>query len=358
MSSFEPRTATVPAYLNSVAATYASNPRQAALDWFREARFGLFLHYGLYSLVAGDRPGQRQDGAASAEWIQQWAPIPRAEYARLADDFTAEHFDADAICQMAKAAGMRYVNLTTQHHDGFSLWDTATNRFSSVHAAARRDLVAELSEACHAHGLGCFLYYSHGRDWYHPDAPFDGNWSCRPANQIDSDHFHYGDDVVVERYFALVEAQVAELCAYPNVAGIWLDGIGTFKPNPEPVVLEHCQRLYDQIHAAAPHLLVSYKQGLTGTEDFFAPERSIKPGALADDNRPKEICTTLQPHSWGYHRDDDGHHHGPEWVLEQLQRAAEIPANLLLNTGPYGDGRIPPEDVATLEAVGAALDQG
>jgi alpha-L-fucosidase len=334
--------------------------RSVNLDWFRNAKFGLFLHYGLYSLLEGKWENPWVDNKG-AEWIQWWAPVPRKDYVALREQFTAEKFDADAICRLALEAGMSYVNLTTQHHDGFSLWDTQTNDYSSMHSPARRDLVAELTEACARYRLGCFLYYSHGREWYHPDGPDTGVEASSGVNAskpiTDTDYFHHGDEVVLDRYLDHVEAQVMELCQYPNVSGIWLDGIGGFKNLPDGVRRSRAQELYDKIHAAAPHLLVAYKQGLTYTEDFYAPEREIRDGTVPHDGRPYEICSTLQPASWGYRAADDGKHHGPEWVMDQLKQAASIPANLLLNTGPRGDGSIPVEDVRTLQEVGRRLRQ-
>ncbi len=343
-----------PRFLADHARLFDRNPREAALAWFREARFGLFLHYGLYSLLGGAWRGRPQFDKG-AEWIRMAWPIPFREYAALAGDFTAERFDADAICRLALDAGMRYVNLTTCHHDGFCLWDTATTDFSSMHAPARRDLVRELAEACDRYGLGCFLYYSHGRDWWHPDSPDNGEPSCRPDCPEDRDHFHRGVAYDINRYLDLVEAQVLELCGYPAVAGIWLDGIGTFLKMDDGARISRAQELYDRIHAASPHILVSYKQGLTFTEDFYAPEHRITQGTVPDDSRPREICTTLLPRGWGYRKEDDGRHHGPDWVMEQLDAAAKIPANLLMNTGPKGDGSIPEEDAATLREVGRRL---
>ncbi len=353
----------VPNYLRVHSQTYAHDPRRAALEWFSQARFGLFMHYGLYSLLGGEWPDPYV-ATKGAEWIRWAGPVPFEDYAKLQKEFTAERFDADAICRLAVEAGMRYVNLTTQHHDGFCLWDTATTDFSSVHAPAGRDLVAELVDACDRHGLGCFLYYSHGRDWWHPDSPDTGTDqygynSSRPNCPQDRDHFHWGDRIELDRYLDLVEAQVAELCRYRPVAGIWLDGIGGFKSLDNGVERSRAQQLYDRIHAAQPEILVAYKQGLTYTEDFYAPERQIREGTVPSDGRPYEICTTLQPRSWGYKSADDGKHHGPDWVMDQLAEAARIPANLLLNTGPRGDGSIPDEDATTLREVGRRLlEQG
>lgn len=350
----------LPAFLRQHMGETQIDPRQASLDWFRQAKFGLFLHYGLYSLLAGEWQGKPQE-TKGGEWIQLIMDIPVQTYAKLQHQFTAEAFDADVICKTTIEAGMTYINLTTQHHDGFSLWNTATNDFSSWHAPAKRDLVAELSSACEKHGLALFLYYSHGRDWWHPDSPLNDGPSCRPNNPTDRQHFHWGEDYHLDTYLDMVLAQVKELCTYP-CAGIWLDGIGTFANMENGTALSRCQELYDEIHAAAPHLLVSYKQGLTGTEDFFAPERSIQGmhrdvGSVDSTHPPYEICTTLQPRSWGYKTIDDGLHRNADWVMEELAKAQTIPANLLLNVGPKGDGSLPDEDIATLREVGQRLSQ-
>ncbi len=351
--------AEVPAYLSSRAGGYAEDPRAAALEWFREARFGLFMHYGLYSLLGGAWRG-RDIGEKGAEWIRLAAPVPMADYAALADEFTAGRFDAEFICDLAVEAGMKYVNLTSQHHDGFCLWDTDTTDFNSMKSAAGRDLVAELVAACDKRGLGCFLYYSHGRDWLHPDSPDNGQPSRRPNVPEDAGHFNTGDEYDIDRYLDFAQEQVLELCTkYSPLAGIWLDGVGGFLGMENGVELSRCAELYEKIRASQPQILVSYKQGLTGTEDFFAPERSVRregDGAVESDaDKPYEICTTLQQRSWGCRAAEDGRHRDADWVMEQLAAAAEVPANLLLNTGPKGDGSIPEEDIETLREVGRRL---
>ncbi len=151
--------AQVPAYLKDYADIYEDDPRKAAKQWFGDARYGLFLHYGLYSLLKRH------------EWVQCREKIYVEEYAKLKDDFTAEHFDARHICDMACDAGMKYVNLTTRHHDSFCLFETAENDFHSAAAPCGRDLIGEMAQACDEYGLGLCLYYSHGRDWRHPHAP-------------------------------------------------------------------------------------------------------------------------------------------------------------------------------------------
>lgn len=334
-----------PAYLRAFATKHPNNPRGAALDWFRQARFGLFLHYGLYSILGRH------------EWVQYRERIRVPEYARLKEQFTADKFDADFITDLALAAGMKYVNLTTRHHDSFCLWDTKVSDFKSTNSPAKRDLVGELATQCHAKGLGLFFYYSHGRDWRHPHAPNNDRWggSARPNYDPPEPSYATGAAHELNRYLDFMTAQIKELLTnYGPVAGIWLDGIGVpLNPKKDSGGSKadfHCQQLYDLIHAARPHVLVSYKQGLLGTEDFFAPEhKAIQQAA----NKPMEICTTLQKGGWGWVQ--NAKHLDADAVMQQLATAAAVPANLLLNTGPLADGSIHSEDVATLREVGRRL---
>jgi alpha-L-fucosidase len=151
-----------------------------------------------------------------------------------------------------------------------------------------------------------------------------------------------------------MKGQITELLThYGPIAAIWLDGIATPRSRQEKIELFHCQELYDHIHAQQPQVLVSYKQGLLGTEDFRAPERHWK----GESEVPLEICDTLQPRGWGYIRADDGKHKTADQVMDMLKRARGISANLLLNTGPLPDGSIHPEDIKTLREVGKRLQR-
>lgn len=342
-----------PCYLSQHASDYAKDPRAAAMQWFGEARYGLFLHYGLYSLLGRH------------EWVQYRECIPVADYARLADQFTAEGFDADRITELAERFGMRYVNLTTRHHDSFCLFESAATDFSSVNSPARRDLVQELADACSRRGLGLCLYYSHGRDWRHPHAPNNDAWggSARPPYDPAEPAYAVGDDHNLDEYLEFMRTQIRELLTnYGPIAAIWLDGIAT--PLSGDAARFRCQELYDEIHALQPQVLVSYKQGLTGTEDFFAPEHQLPPagdqswrrGRIAEQpDKMVEICTTMTPGSWGFMASARGQHRSIESVWTELQRAADAGANLLLNTGPLPDGRIDPDDVEVLTAVGQRI---
>jgi alpha-L-fucosidase len=344
--------ASVPSYLQGHADCFATDPRAAALAWFREARFGLFLHYGLYSIEGRH------------EWLQLREKIPVATYAKLKDRFTAEKFDADFITDLALAAEMRYVNLTTRHHDSFCLFATRQTDFNSVNSPAKRDLVEELAAACRKKRLGLCLYYSHGRDWRHPHAPNNDRWggSARPDYNPPEPSYATGKEHNLQRYLDFMRAQITELLTnYGPIAAIWLDGIGVpladkrrGKPlppsQPDNAPEFRCQELYDHIHSLQPQALVSYKQGLLGTEDFFAPEHKA---ISAQAGKPMEICSTLQDGSWGYNKSK--RHLSPDEAWAKLASARKANANLLLNTGPLPDGTIHPEDVETLQEVGRRI---
>jgi alpha-L-fucosidase len=342
--------------------------RHAARKAFAGQKYGLFLHYGLYSLLGRH------------EWVQEKERIPVAEYAKLADEFAADQFDAKAWVDFAKAAGMRYINLTTRHHDSFSLWPTRQNDF---HAAAapkcRRDLVGELAQACHAGGVGLCLYYSHGRDWRHPQAPNNDThgYGARPSYPTPEPAYATGRDHDLNRYVDFMAAQVEELLTdYGPIQAIWLDGIATplhpirsgeirqdFDPRTEPDPFR-CQELYDLVHRLQPECLVSYKQGYLGTEDFFAPEHEAynrfgQPFGEVFGEVVGEVCTTMitEPRSWGYHAGDDVKHLNADGVWQALQRADAARCNLLLNTGPLPDGSLDPRDEQPLLEVGQRLAQ-
>ncbi len=339
----------VPSYLRGYEDLYRENPRAAALTWFAAARYGLFLHFGLYSLLGRH------------EWVQFRERIPVAEYAKLMNRFRAERFDAEYIVSFAADCGMRYVNITTRHHDSFCLFETAETPLHVGNSPAGRDLVGELAAACARHGIGLFLYYSHGRDWRHPHAPNNDAWggSARPAYDPPEPSYATGTEHDLDRYLAFMDRQVTELLTrYGPVAGIWLDGIAV--PQSGDAARFRCQELYDRIHALQPQVLVSYKQGLLGTEDFVTPEHR----PLSSLNKPGEICTTMIPSarhrsevgvSWGHLAAARGKHKTANEVWETLGAARRNGYNLLLNTAPLPDGAIDPEDDAVLREVGARL---
>lgn len=350
---------TVPAYLRDHADVYADDPREANRRWFREARYGLFLHYGLYALLGRN------------EWVQFHEKIRPDAYAQLADSFTADRFDADAIADLAVDCGMRYVNLTTRHHDSFCLFKSAWTKFNSVDAApCGRDLVGELAAACDRRGLGLFLYYSHGRDWKHPHAPNNDQYggSARPAFDPPERTYAVGVAHDLSLYLRFVAGQIRELLTQYDqpIAGIWLDGIATpLHPlDADGNVIEGydprsdgdpfaCQHLYEMIHDLSPHALVSYKQGYLGTEDFFAPEhKAHNRFGESFEQRLGEICTTAGG-DWGF---TAGHGYcTADELWEKLTDAGASHCNLLMNVGPLPDGSLPDEARGVLLEVGRRL---
>ncbi len=331
-----------PLYLKDFSHAYASDPRKAAIDWFNDARYGLFIHYGLYSILGRH------------EWVMYNEKIHVADYAKLKDEFKADKFDADFITDLALESGMKYINLTTRHHDSFCLWDTRYSDFKSTNSPAKRDLVAELSEQCNKKGLAFFLYYSHGRDWRHPHAPNNDQYggAARPEYATPEPFYKYGSEHKLNLYVEFMKNQISELLEnYGPIAGIWLDGIGT--PLTGDIAAFECQDLYNTIHSKQPQVLVSYKQGLLGTEDFLAPERKYDKGNKPQ--KPLEICDHLQKKGWGYTKTEDGNHKTADDVIKMLKTAGSYPANLLLNTGPLPSGQMHPEDVVALRAAGKRI---
>jgi alpha-L-fucosidase len=345
-----------PRHLAAHAELWRADPRAAQRAWFREAGFGLFIHYGLYS--------QRGRG----EWTMFHDRIPVAEYERLAKTFRPDRFDAGAIADLAVEAGMAYVNLTTCHHDGFCLWDSATEPFNSMQACGR-DLVAEMAVACAQRGLGFFAYFTHLLNWRHPWAlGRDRLGMARPDYATPEPRYRLTRPEEWSRYWEWSHACLRELCALPQpLAGIWLDLIMGYYLQPDLVPI---RATYDLIRAARPEALLSFKQGATGDEDYAAPE--FRFAALADrvrehggtpaqvrlaeevweQNRTKhnEICMTLQHQGWGYKADSP--HHDADALWGALAYARSHGCNLLANVGPLPDGSLHPEDVATLREVG------
>jgi alpha-L-fucosidase len=351
----------IPPYLKGYESLYVQDPRKAALAWFADARFGLFIHYGLYSLLGRH------------EWVMYREAIPLAEYEQLKSEFTAERFDADCITDLALDAEMRYVNITARHHDSFCLFNSPISDYSSVHSSAKRALIAELADQCRAKGLGLFLYYSYALDWRHPFFyPRELFPIARPDYQEPEPRYKWRSAEDFQHYIAFVHAQLNELLTqYGPLAGIWLDPIMGYYAQPDLFPIKDTYALIRQLQ---PQTLIAFKQGATGSEDFASPERSGH--SLADRVRKQigrdraevarrawegnkgkhnEICDTLQPTGWGYVAAHDGQHRTVDQVLQMLAGADRQNSNLLLNTGPLPDGSIHAEDTRTLHEVGRRI---
>lgn len=353
------KSSNLPSYLRGYEELYRDNPRRAALEWFKNARFGLFMHYGLYSVLG------------RGEWVMLHEKIPVAEYEKLQDKFTAEKFDADFITDLVLAAEMKYVNITSRHHDGFCLFETKQHNYHSMASPAKRDLIGELAKACHKKGLGLFLYYSYAADWWHPYFyAREAGWNnARPAYDKPEPRYQWSRDEDFRIYIDYVHAQLRELLTnYGPIAGIWLDPIMGYYHRPD---LFPIKQTYALIRSLQPQVLISFKQGAIGSEDFAAPERSghslaerlkdpehkdiARRAWESNKNKHNEICDTLQPRVWGYKEADDSQHLNADEVMKRLESAWAQNCNLLLNTGPLPVGSIHPEDVKTLRQVGRKI---
>ena len=348
LSSCQSLFSSTPSYLRNYGKEYSVNPKDASLDWFKNAKFGLFIHYGLYSLLG------------IGEWVQYKKNIHVAEYEKLMKRFTADKFDADFITDLALQADMKYINITTRHHDSFCLFNTKTTNFNSVNSAAKRDLVAELAEQCSKKGLGLCLYYSHGRDWRHPDAPNNDIWGgkARPEYKEKEPFYHYGREHDLNRYIDYMHAQLTELLSnYGPIASIWLDGYGV--PVSGPIEKFRIPETYKLIRSLQPQTLITAKWGYNGDEDYYSPEyhwlsrNPDKTKEMIKSGKPVELCVGIA--GWGYRKAKDGKHRNAESVWENIEYAAKYNANLLLNIGPRGDGSIDPQDIVTLKNLGSKL---
>lgn len=348
----------VPNYLKQYADIWEQNPHAANLEWWRNAKWGLFMHYGLYSQLG------------RGEWVMLREAIPIVEYEKLFDSFDPKNFDADFITDLALEAEMTYINITACHHEGFCLWKSDTEAFNS-YSAVKRDLVRELAEQCDKKGLGFFTYYTHVFNWRHPySIPLQYLQHGRPEYDFEEPRYRFSGPEDAEKYWRYAHACMKELMGleYP-LAGLWLDIIKGYYQSPDMVPIEDT---YALIRETRPDILLSFKQGATGTEDFASPEREFY--SLADDLREQgfeaaakiaerawlknkdkhnEICTTLQKGAWGY--SETAEHLNADELWSLLADALKHNCNLLANTGPLPDGSIHPEDVTSLRKVGKRI---
>ncbi len=305
-----------------------SDPR---LDWWRAARFGLFIHWGLYAIPAGQWQGQAVPGIG--EWIMHRARIPVAEYEPLAAQFNPVKFDAREWVSLAKAAGQKYFVITAKHHDGFCMYKTALTRYNIVDATPfGRDPMAELAAECARQGLRFGFYYSQTQDWHHPDG--DGNdWDYDESKK---DFAGYIEDYV--------KPQVRELLTnYGPIALIWFD-------TPKGITAEQSRGLLETVHGTQPDTLVCGRLG-NALGDYASARDNAIPGALvdADWETPATINDT-----WGY-KTDDHNWKSTEDLLHKLVDIASKGGNYLLNVGPTAEGIIPQPSVERLREMGAWL---
>jgi alpha-L-fucosidase len=314
-----------------------SAERLAARRWFADAKFGLFVHWGVYSQLG------------AGEWVMHNRKIGVPEYEWLATTFNPTKFDAAAWVALAKRAGVRYITITSRHHDGFSMFQTAQTPYNIVDwTPFKRDPLKELADACHANGIKLFFYYSQ-LDWHHADY-----WP-RGRTAWDNGRPDHGD---WSRYLAFMNAQLTELLTrYGDVGGIWFDGMWD-KPDA-PWQLDSTYALIHRLQPAALVVPNHHQQPRPG-EDAQTFEQDL-PGAnsagfntsYVSQDVPLETSLTMND-SWGFNITDRDFK-SVRTLVGYLARAAGYGANLLLNVGPRPDGTIGPEFTARLDSLGAWL---
>lgn len=311
--------------------------RAHRLGWFKDAKFGMFIHWGLYSQLAGEYNGQLSSDAH----IMLRLKIPLKEYAQVAKEFNPTKFDGEAWAQLAQDAGMKYVVITTKHHDGFAMFDSPSNDYNIVKQTPwGNDPLKELSAACHKRGIKFCVYYSLGRDWADPDVPTRDGWR--------SNTWDYPDETKKEfsRYFERkVKPQIRELLTqYGDVGMVWFD-------TPEKISLEQSKELVALIHSLQPNCIINARVG-HGLGDYATPEQQIPNEVI---HEPWETCMTINA-MWGYVKRDDKFK-APEQLLFNLVDIASKGGNYLLNVGPTGEGIVPQPEQDRLHYIGTWLHQ-
>ena len=285
--------------------------RAARLKWWHEARFGMFIHWGLYSQLGRH------------EWAMEEEGIPIEEYQKLAASFHPKPNAARAWAQLAKQAGQKYMVMTTKHHEGFCNFDSKLTDYCAPKQGPGRDLVKEYVEAARAEGMRVGFYYSL-MDWHHPDG-------ARCLN----------DEAARRRFVDYIHGQIRELMTnYGKIDVLWYDVNWPLTPAGW-----ESDKMNEMVFQLQPEILVNNRNGLPG--DFTTPEQTIR----ASSDQAWESCMTMNG-SWGYHKADDDWK-TPKTIVRNLITCARDTGNYLLNIGPKGDGSIPDESVAILTKVGA-----
>jgi alpha-L-fucosidase len=317
---------------------YAPAPENLkAREWFQDAKFGLFVHWGVYS-VLGD-----------GEWVMNNQRIPVADYEKLPAFFNPEQFDAAEWVAMVKAAGMKYITITSKHHDGFAMFDSRVSAWDIVDKTPyRKDVLKALAEECRKQGIKLFFYYSQ-LDWHHPDYYPRGR-TGNDAGRPDAGNW--------DKYIDYMNAQLTELLTnYGEIGGIWFDGWWD-----RPDARWRLEETYALIHRLQPQALVGanhHKKPFDG-EDFQMFEKDLPGHNTAGFNEdsqigtlPLEMCDTING-AWGFNL-QDRRHKSTRDLIHLLVKGAGYNANFLLNVGPMPNGKVQPEHSARLKEVGEWL---
>ncbi|PYS94294.1 MAG: alpha-L-fucosidase [Acidobacteria bacterium] len=290
--------------------------RERRMRWWHEAKFGMFIHWGLYSVLGRH------------EWVMEMEGLPATEYAQLAKRFTPKPNAAREWARLARRAGQKYMVMTTKHHEGFCNFDTKTTNFCAPKQGPGRDLVREYVEAARAEGLRVGFYYSL-MDWHHPDG-------ARCAT----------DEAARQRFVEYIHTHIRELLTnYGRVDVLWYDVAW-----PLDAKGWESERMNRMVFQLQPDIIVNNRNKLPG--DFSTPEQRIE---AAEAGRAWESCMTMND-SWGYQRADDDWK-TPKQIVRNLITCAHDGGNYLLNIGPKPDGSVPPESVSILNTVGQWMDK-
>ncbi len=316
------------------------------MAWWREARFGMFIHWGLYAVPAGEWEGTTNH----AEWIRTTAQIPIETYDEFVYQFNPVKFDAEEWVTMAKDAGMKYIVITSKHHDGFCLFDSEFTDFDIMSTPFKRDILKELSDACASQDIIMCWYHSI-MDWHHNDYLPRRHWETdRPTENADLDRY-------VEEY---LKKQLAELTGnYGKIGVLWFDGEWE-----DTWTHERGVDLYNYVRGLQEDIIINNRvdkgrQGMQGMTkegefkgDFGTPEQEIPDTGLPGVDW--ETCMTMNNH-WGYNKYDDNWK-SSEDLVQKLVDIASKGGNFLLNVGPKADGTFPEESIERLKAIGDWMD--
>lgn len=324
---------------------------QARMQWWKDAKYGMFIHYGLYSILGGEYKGEVTPKIA--EWIQNTLKIPLVEYKKLMQQFNPKEFSADQWVKTAKDAGMKYIVITSKHHDGFALFDSKVSDYNVMNTPFNRDMIKELKEACHKQGLKFGLYYSHMIDWENPN-DYIGEGKLRERmNTVDFDPSKMDrSKYLKEKSFP----QLRELLTnYGDIDILWFD-MGKGLDNEE---IRQFVKIAKELQ---PNIIISSRIGdeVAPTSinkdmyfDFFTPSDNYFTGdQLAI---PFEMAGTTNT-SWGY-RKDDYEWRKPNFILSSLIASASRNGNYLLNVGPMPNGLMPEEPIKNLKIAGQWLKE-
>ena len=321
--------------------------RTKRTEWYRDARFGMFIHWGLYAIPA------------RGEWVRSREKIKKEDYDCLMEEFTCEDYNPKEWAILAKKAGMKYAVLTDKHHDGFCLYDSKVSDFNSMNAACHRDLVKEFLDAFRAEGIRVGLYFSL-LDWRHEDYPhYNDMHHPMRDNEEWKDYKHNFDN-----YLEFMHAQVKELVTnYGKLDLMWFD----FSYGPMNCEKWKAKELMEMVRKYQPDIITDNRlegsaeyagtikslNPSTYAGDFASPEQMIPPEGIVDEAGNSiqwEACITLN-NNWGYHAHDK-HFKSDRLVIRMLVECVSKNGNLILNVGPDASGKIPEESACILEKVG------